>query len=254
MMFWNVFVAPNTILFTTVFSMLIPLLGLLILVGILFYLKHIYRKIVENISQNNMSNYQDIEYHSNLALQSMGYPVYLMNLIQNEKEMENLNKKTMTFHEHFHQRPASLYENLFIGGTTGVAILFNIVQTCTLLFNAWLILVYTKHMSYMYDAYTKTTTLLFVIPISIVYFILQVYITAIVLKWHTIIDSVEMKRNEKCVRKLVNFHLREAGRLSEEIFQNFKRIYYDIKINSKPEVQLRKMRVNLNWVSLIYKK
>ena len=44
-----------------------------------------------------------------------------------------------------------------------------------------------------------------------------------------------MKRNEKCVRKLVNFHLREAGRLSEEIFQNFKRIYYDIKINSKPE-------------------
>lgn len=235
MMFWNVFVAPNTILFTTVFSMLIPLLGLLILVGILFYLKHIYRKIVENISQNNMSNYQDIEYHSNLALQSMGYPVYLMNLIQNEKEMENLNKKTMTFHEHFHQRPASLYENLFIAGTTGFAILFNIVQTCTLLFNAWLILVYTKHMSYMYDAYTKTTTLLFVIPISIVYFILQVYITAIVLKWHTIIDSVEMKRNEKCVRKLVNFHLREAGRLSEEIFQNFKRIYYDIKINSKPE-------------------
>ena len=109
MMFWNVFVAPNTILFTTVFSMLIPLLGLLILVGILFYLKHIYRKIVENISQNNMSNYQDIEYHSNLALQSMGYPVYLMNLIQNEKEMENLNKKTMTLHEHFHQRPASLY-------------------------------------------------------------------------------------------------------------------------------------------------
>ena len=105
--------------------MVIPIIGLAINVILFLYLKSIYRKVVEHITQNNMSNYQDIEYNSKLALQSMGYPVYLMNLIQDDKEMEKLNTKSKGVHEHLHQRPASLYENLMLGGATGFAVMLN---------------------------------------------------------------------------------------------------------------------------------
>ena len=80
--------------------MVIPIIGLAINVILFLYLKRIYRKVVEHITQNNLSNYQDIEYNSKLALQSMGYPVYLMNLIQDDKEMEKLNTKSKGVHEH----------------------------------------------------------------------------------------------------------------------------------------------------------
>ena len=235
MMFWNVFIAPNTILCITIYAMVIPIIGLAINVILFLYLKSIYRKVVEHITQNNMSNYQDIEYNSKLALQSMGYPVYLMNLIQDDKEMEKLNTKSKGVHEHLHQRPASLYENLMLGGATGFAVMLNIIQTCSLIFVCWIIVLFTKHLTYIFDAYSKKA-LIFIIPIFILYFVLQGLSTAIVLKWHTLIDSIEMKRNEKCIKKMVNYHIKKAGRISEEIFQNFKRIYFDIKTNPKLNV------------------
>lgn len=38
-----------------------------------------------------------------------------------------------------------------------------------------------------------------------------------------------MKRNDKCVMKMVNNQLKKAGELSNEIVTNFKKIYFDIK-------------------------
>lgn len=44
--------------------------------------------------------------------------------------------------------------------------------------------------------------------------------------------SIEMKRNEKCVKKLVNYHLKKAGKISEDLFVQFKKLYYDNKTNT----------------------
>lgn len=233
MMFWNVFIVTGSVLFVTIFSMLIPLLGLAILLVIHIYQKHVYRKVVQPITEHNMSNFQDIEYNSNSALLSQGHPVYLLNLIQNENKMNALNKKTISLHEHIHLRPPSLYENTLICGASGFAFMFNIIQTCSMLFIAWLIILYIKHYFYIRTVYSKLTVLLFMIPCSIVYFVLYVYLTAIVLKWNAVVSSIEMNRSEKNVKKLMHYHIKRASRISEEIFLIFKRIYYDMKLNTK---------------------
>ena len=232
-MFWNVFIVTGSVLFVTIFSMLIPLLGLLILLIIHIYQKHVYHRVVQPISEHNMSNFQDIEYNSNSALLSQGHPVYLLNLIQNETKMNELNKKTISFHEHIHLRPPSLYENTLICGASGFALMFNVIQTCSLLFIAWIIILYVKHYFYIRTVYSKLTVFLFMIPCSIIYFILYVYLTAVVLKWNAVVSSIEMNRSEKNVKKMVNYHIKRASRISEEIFLIFKRIYYDMKLNKK---------------------
>jgi hypothetical protein len=60
-----------------------------------------------------------------------------------------------------------------------------------------------------------------------------VYLTAIVLKWNAVVSSIEMNRSEKNIKKLMNYHIKRASRISEEIFLIFKRIYYDMKLNKK---------------------
>ena len=180
-----------------------------------------------------MSNYQDIEYNSNSMLQFPGHPVYLWNLIQQEQEMKELNKKSLSLHEHVHQRPPSLYENLLLGGASAFAFMFNVIQTCSLLFIAWGIILFAKHYSYILTAYSKVTVLLITIPLFFIYLALYIYITACVLKWNAIVSSIEMNRNEKNVKKMVHYHIKKASRISDEIFLIFKRIYYDMKVNKK---------------------
>ena len=233
MMFWNVFIVTGSTLFVLLFSIFIPLLGLAILLGILIYHKYLYRKVVQNITENNMSNYQDIEYNSNSTLQSQGHPVYLWNLIQQEQEMKELNKKSLSLHEHVHQRPPSLYENLLLGGASAFAFMFNVIQTCSLLFIAWGIILFAKHYSYIITSYSKITVLLITIPLFFIYLALYIYITASVLKWNAIVSSIEMNRNEKNVKKMVHYHIKKAARISDEIYLIFKRIYYDMKVNKK---------------------
>ena len=233
MMFWNVFIVTGSTLFVLMFSIFIPLLGLAILLGILIYHKYLYRKVVQNITENDMSNYQDIEYNSNSTLQSPVHPVYLKNLIQQEQEMKELNKKSLSLHEHVHQRPPSLYENLLLGGASAFAFMFNVIQTCSLLFIAWGIILFAKHYSYIITSYSKVTVLLITIPLFFIYLTLYVYVTASVLKWNAIVSSIEMNRNEKNVRKMVRYHVKRAARISDEIFLIFKRIYYDMKVNKK---------------------
>ena len=44
-----------------------------------------------------------------------------------------------------------------------------------------------------------------------------------------------MNRNNKAIKKLVEYHTKKAAALSNEIFKNFKRIYYEISIKDNKE-------------------
>ena len=234
-MFWNVFISgakAKTLLFLLI---ILPIIGILITALIYIYCKSIYRKVVEKISQNNIANYQDVDYNSNSALQSLSHPKYLLNLIQDEKEMEEMNKPD-NFHIHFHQRPSSLYENLIPFGISGFHILINIIQSICLIFICWGVITFGKHLSVIREKYNKLGLILFIIG-SIVYFFIQGFISAFALKWYCIIDSIEMRRNEKCVKKMINHHLYHSGKIAESIFQNFKKIYFDMKINKEEDIE-----------------
>ena len=244
-MFWNVFICDNSVKNTLIFLIIIPILGLLMSFLLLIYTKNFYRKIIEPINQDNISDFQDVDYNSNSALQSMGYPKYLLNLIQDEKEMEDLNKNVSFLHINFHQRPPSIYENLMIFGISGFPFLLNIIQSICIIFIAWSVITFSKHFNKIEDKYSKLSYI-FLIGGCIIYFILQGFLSTLILKYYTIIDSIEMKRNEKCVKKMINNHLYHSGKISEQIFKNFKRIYFDMKINSKNDILEDQIFNNIN--------
>ena len=234
-MFWNVFLASAKVK-TLLFSLLIiPIIGIILTFLLFLYTKSIYRKVIESINQDNIANYQDIDYNSNSSLQSSSHPKYLLNLIQNEKEMEKMNKPN-NLHIHFHQRPSSLYENLIIFGNTGFHLIINIIQSICLIFIAWGVITFGKHLSVIRNKYNKLGLILF-ISVSIIYFFIQGFITALTLKWYCIIDSIEMRKNEKCVKKMINHHLYHSGKIAESIFQNFKKIYFDMKMNKQENIE-----------------
>jgi len=244
-MFWNVFICDNSVKNTLIFLMIIPFLGLLFSFLLFLYTKNFYRKIIEPINQDNISDFQDVDYNSNSAFQSMGYPKYLLNLIQDEKEMEDLNKNVSFLHINFHQRPPSIYENLMIFGISGFPFLLNLIQSICIIFIAWSVITFSKHFNKIEDKYSKLSYI-FLIGGCIIYFILQGFLSTLILKYYTIIDSIEMKRNEKCVKKMVNNHLYHSGKISEQIFKNFKRIYFDMKINANHEILEDQIFNNIN--------
>ena len=244
-MFWNIFICDNSARNSLIFLMIIPFLGLLISFILLLYTKNIYRKVIEPINQNNISDYQDVDSNSNSALQSIAHPKYLLHLIQNEKEMENLNDNKSFIHQNFHQRPPSIYENLLFFGISGFSLILNIIQSICIIFIACSIITFTKHYHKIINKYSNLINIL-LIGSLIIYFILQGYLTALLLKYYTIINSIEMRRNEKCVQKMINNHLYHSGKIAEEIFKNFKKIYFDMKINQQNEIQEEKILINEN--------
>ena len=42
-----------------------------------------------------------------------------------------------------------------------------------------------------------------------------------------------MKKNEKCLKKAINYQLKKAAEISNSIFISFKKLYFDMKTNSK---------------------
>ena len=180
-MFWNVFISGAKAKILLFLLIILPIIGILITTLIYFYCKSIYRKVIEKINQDNIANYQDVDYNSNSALQSLSHPKYLLNLIQDEKEMEEMNKPD-TFHIHFHQRPSSLYENLIPFGISGFHILINIIQSICLIFICWGVITFGKHLSVIREKYNKLGLILFIIG-SIIYFFIQgIYIIVVKLQ------------------------------------------------------------------------
>lgn len=56
---------------------------------------------------------------------------------------------------------------------------------------------------------------------------------SISLRWFTLISSIEMKRDNKSLKKTINKCLKQAAVISNEIFNSFKKLYFDIRINEE---------------------
>lgn len=98
-MFWYVFIVPASILAATIFIMIIPLLGIIITLGIYIYLNCVYRRVIKSINEENMGEFTDIEYDSNELYQSMGYPEYIVKLINDDKAAQDAKIVSFSIHE-----------------------------------------------------------------------------------------------------------------------------------------------------------
>jgi phosphate/sulfate permease len=229
-MFWNVFVWNMKIFPSTVFVFLSPLIGIAVTYFIYTYIKSIYRQVVVSINNENLNDFKDFDYYKNDIFESMGFPKYLNDIINDEEKLNKLKENKYTFHEHLNNRPTNLYENLIIFGHSGLYFLLNLIQCINVLFICWQIAIFGHFAEDIAIAYTNIMYF-FLICCTIVYVFLQLFLTILTLKWLTIIDSIEMNRNEKCLKKMINKHIKRAGELSNSIFLAFKKIYFNMIFN-----------------------
>lgn len=99
LMFWNVFIIPSSVMTSTIFIMLIPLLGILMSMTLYLYSHHIYRKVVGEAKKETLNDYQNISYSSNDIFQTMCYPKYLLKYIHDESEIKKSKNFSFSYNE-----------------------------------------------------------------------------------------------------------------------------------------------------------
>lgn len=227
---WASFVHDSDQNFQLIFMYCYPLIGLMAIILIYIYMRVIYRRVIWTITSKNYMEFKDLElYNQNHATGNfLNYPVYLDNVMNNEEESKN---SKINFHRNLHNRPSTFYEDLILFGTSGPAIFLNIIQTSIIVFALWFVLMIVKLIP-IFDGSTQNSDAVIIIgyTISGLYIIIYSYLTAITLRWFTVVTSIETLKNEKCLLKTINDQTQEAANMSELIFKSFKRLYFDMRI------------------------
>ena len=238
---WNVCISGLTFNYQLIILSCSPILGILLLIFMYMYFKTIYRRIVPTINNENYTEYKDLEeYNQNYATEKfLNYPLYLETII-NKPEESRISK--INYHSHIHGRTSSFYEDIIAFGASGFFIFFNIFQSIFLGFVLWITYVGVTIIPGLWKEYTDSNGKIYeystgvkvvVIIATIIYILLYSYLVAITLRWYTVISSVEMKRNEKCLNETIEEEIKNNSDMAESIFKSFKRIYFDMNLKSK---------------------
>ena len=230
LMFWNVFVLNyDNFLGTILIIGFFPMIGIIILLFIYIYCISVYRKVVSPVTQENINQYKEYKFNDNDLYQSMNQPKYLSELANDEK-MNKMKNSGNSLFSHFHLRPLSFYEENIFLGQTGLYLLLNIIQSTAVIFVVWEIGIFI----FYFTNYIKNEgigAILLTILVMIVYFLLYEFLVILAIKRLTVISSIEMQRNNNAVKKTIKKQLKNVGEISNNIYTNFKEIFFDIKMD-----------------------
>jgi len=235
-LFWNIFLSRANITFLAYYMMLIPLLAIFMLFIMNFYMKHVYRGVISEVNKLNYLDVIDIAPFDlgNTRSNIITYPLYLENALKemNNENADNIIVSNYNFHKFFHGRPPSLYEDLVILGATGFYLIINTIQIIGFCFITWIVIMIIRYYSMFITQIGNNFSFIF-IPLLFLYTIFFAFMIAINIRWYTIISSIEMRRNDKNVKKVINKQIENAAETVEIIYQGFKRLFYDMKLNEK---------------------
>lgn len=111
-------------------------------------------------------------------------------------------------------------------GSTGFNIFLNLLQCILFLFTVWTTCIFSKE---IFNIYYEQPLWVFIssIGLFIIYFFLYTFLISITIRWYTIISSIETRRNEKCLKKAINYQSQHYAEISQTISYGFKKILYD---------------------------
>lgn len=250
---WNVTLAEMTYSNNTrlIITMLYPIIGIIVVITIYSYLKIVYRRSVIKVTDDNYTEFKDLdEFNQNYASERfLNYPVYIESIINNP---EAAKVSQVNFHYHVHGRTSSYYEDTIVFGASGYYIIFNIFQTVVVVFVVWLTYTSLVVVPLLFNsdnnsninnkAYSTAVKIICICSLA-VYTIIYCYLVTVTIKWYTVISSIEMKRNDECIKDSIKEELEELTEESESLFRSFKRLYYDMKIKNK---SVKSKSVNYN--------
>ncbi len=133
-----------------------------------------------------------------------------------------------------HNNYPSLYDEMMFMGSTGYYIFLNLIQYILFLFSVWSTFIFTKE---IFNIYREKPIWMFgsTIGLFVLYFFLYTYLITITIRWYTIISSIETRRNDKCLRKTLNYQAQIYSNISQSIAYAFKKILYDNFYDKDPQ-------------------
>lgn len=238
---WVSFIAPINTKYQLIIMNCYPFLGISILLFLYIYMRVIYRRIVPKINDVNYEGLKDLDkYHQQNAIEKFvdNYPLYLKKFSDDSENIKNIS--TSIFHRLVHGRPSSFYEETIIFGASSYNFIINTIQTINVVFILWITVMSMKIIPlYHEESYKKNSE--FILSLYIIsyvciftYLLIQSFITAILLRWFTVIGSTEMRRNSECLVKTIKEQSLISSENSEKLFKSFKRLFFDMKF--KPNI------------------
>lgn len=143
-------------------------------------------------------------------------------------------------------------------GETGFSLFINLLQYLLFMFALWSTFIFSKEIFNIYKEASGFIVILTIV-LFIAYFIAFAYLISISIRWYTIIASIETKRNEKCLKKAINYQMHQYAEISNSIAYAFKKIYYDniyeLDENDNPfKLSITNFQKKLNFYVMRFKR
>jgi hypothetical protein len=133
------------------------------------------------------------EYSQEESILANKHNTYIKNVLD---KPESLFLGNLNAHRHFQNRAPNYYEDLVLFGAGGFYLLLNLIQTISVLFIIWTVILYFKHVTYFVDYYTPKFLAL-VIILYVLYLFALLVVLSLALKWYAVIASVRINLNLK---------------------------------------------------------
>lgn len=251
---WNVFISNTSDKTRLVLMCTLPLVNIILLLALIIYLKSIYRKCVPEIDSNNMFELTDIpstnpeDYKAHFSQP----PIYLKQAYEKNSELLN-NPKSYSFTQHIIGRASSLFEDVILFGVSGKYILNNLFQSILSTFIGYLTLISIVEGYYFYNEFGTYIIPVFII-IVLFFFALICYLSTICIRWLTILNCIEMNRDEEVIYEVIEEQNKESVKRKLSLYTEFKKLYFDIKIEQNPDFNSLKRIGFKNMIDLQVKR
>ena len=260
---WSTLILPSVI--NDLFMIFFPLLISIILLIINYYLNIVYRRVIPEINDINYLDYQDIDQpnQSSIFNNLTNFPLYLEKvydgngkvntaiishndtLNDNNNINHSFDSKNYSIKTHFHLKTESFYDENILFGKTGFVLFGNLIQFFNIIFFIWLVTMITKYVKIFSEESDSFKIVLFFIA-TVVYIIILFYTTYSSIRQLSILTSCEMNKKKEIINKTLKAQMVTSAEMSNKIILNFRKIYFDIKINQNDEKSFN----SLNRVSI----
>ncbi len=207
---WNVFISNTSDICRLVLMCTLPIINVLLLIGLIAYLKSIYRRCVPEIDSTNLFELTDIpstnpeDYKGHFS-----HPPEYLKKAYEKSNILNQTSNEYSFTQHIIGRAPSLFEDTILFGVSGRYLLQNLFQAILATFFGYITLISVVEGSYFYQKFGTYIIPLFTILVAI-FFGLISYLSTICIRWMTILNSIEMNRDEKIIQEVIEEQNKES--------------------------------------------
>lgn len=228
--------------------MILPIFGLILLIFMYFYFKIVYFRVIPKVTNDNYNEFKDLEeYNQNNSMEKfLNYPLYMESLISNVDKSSTCNRLNKFFRGH----NSTFYEDIMILGGLGFPIFTSLMQILFYSIIIWTTLMTTDIIVQLFEKEYSTAIKIIVIAFVLVYNISYFFLFSISLRWFTILDNIETRKNENCINKSINNSIIQNSEISEKIFKSIKNIYYDMLIKKKDNISKLSKETKENSLSI----